>query len=147
MKLLKNKRALSPVVVSIILIAVMVAVSIVVAAWMGALIFSFRPSKTYGLQVTRAEFPAPNLITLTIENNGTGWVQVTYVYINNERQIITFPELFLSLDPGETKALNITYSWTSGYNYHFKTCFTRNSGVNINLDPQYYYKDFIAPTR
>ena len=41
MKTLKNKKALSPVVASIILIAVTVAVSIAVAAWMGALTFSF----------------------------------------------------------------------------------------------------------
>jgi flagellin-like protein len=44
MKILKNKKALSPVVASIILIAVTVAVSIAVAAWMGALSFSFMSS-------------------------------------------------------------------------------------------------------
>jgi flagellin-like protein len=41
MKILKCKKALSPVVASIILIAVTVAVSIAVAAWMGALSFTF----------------------------------------------------------------------------------------------------------
>ncbi|NIQ04873.1 MAG: hypothetical protein GWO20_03795, partial [Candidatus Korarchaeota archaeon] len=37
----KGKKALSPVVAAIILIAVTVAVSIAVAAWMGALTFTF----------------------------------------------------------------------------------------------------------
>ena len=41
MKMLRSKKALSPVVASIILIAVTVAVSIAVAAWMGALTFTF----------------------------------------------------------------------------------------------------------
>jgi flagellin-like protein len=41
MKMLRSKKALSPVVASIILIAVTVAVSIAVAAWMGALSFMF----------------------------------------------------------------------------------------------------------
>jgi flagellin-like protein len=41
MKILRSKKALSPVVASIILIAVTVAVSIAVAAWMGALTFTF----------------------------------------------------------------------------------------------------------
>ncbi|MGQ9552422.1 MAG: archaellin/type IV pilin N-terminal domain-containing protein, partial [Candidatus Bathycorpusculaceae bacterium] len=36
MKIVRSKKALSPVVASIILIAVTVAVSIAVAAWMGA---------------------------------------------------------------------------------------------------------------
>ncbi len=39
--MLKQSRALSPVVASIILIAATVAVSISVAAWMGALTFTF----------------------------------------------------------------------------------------------------------
>jgi len=41
MKFLKSRKALSPVVAAIILIAVTVAVSISVAAWMGALAFTF----------------------------------------------------------------------------------------------------------
>ena len=40
-RLLKSRKALSPVVAAIILIAVTVAVSIAVAAWMGALTFTF----------------------------------------------------------------------------------------------------------
>jgi len=38
---LKNKKALSPVVAAIILIAVVVAVSIAAATWMGSISFSF----------------------------------------------------------------------------------------------------------
>ena len=41
MKIRRSRKALSPVVASIILIAVTVAVSIAVAAWMGALTFNF----------------------------------------------------------------------------------------------------------
>ncbi len=44
MKTRRSRKALSPVVASIILIAVTVAVSIAVAAWMGALSFSFMGS-------------------------------------------------------------------------------------------------------
>lgn len=41
MQLIKNKRALSPVIAAIILIVVTVAVSIAVAFWLGALTFGF----------------------------------------------------------------------------------------------------------
>ena len=44
-KLLKSKKALSPVVAAIILIAVTVAVSIAVAAWMGSLSMGFMETK------------------------------------------------------------------------------------------------------
>ena len=51
LKILRNKKALSPVVASIILIAVTVAVSIAVAAWMGALTFTF--TATEELKITK----------------------------------------------------------------------------------------------
>ncbi len=44
-RLLKNKKALSPVVAAIILIAVTVAVSIAVAAWMGNMTFQFMDNR------------------------------------------------------------------------------------------------------
>ena len=49
-RLLKSRKALSPVVAAIILIAVTVAVSIAVAAWMGALTFTFM--KTEEISIT-----------------------------------------------------------------------------------------------
>jgi flagellin-like protein len=50
MKILKSKKALSPVVASIILIAVTVAVSLAVAIWMGSLTGGYM--KTEELQIT-----------------------------------------------------------------------------------------------
>ncbi|MBS7621963.1 hypothetical protein KEJ32_07630 [Candidatus Bathyarchaeota archaeon] len=44
MKMLKNRKALSPVVAAIILVAVTVAVSLAVAIWMGALTGGFMSS-------------------------------------------------------------------------------------------------------
>jgi flagellin-like protein len=63
MKILKSKKALSPVVASIILIAVTVAVSIAVAAWMGALTFTFM--KTEEIAFT-AEVWGTNYINITM---------------------------------------------------------------------------------
>ena len=54
-KLLKSKKALSPVVAAIILIAVTVAVSIAVAAWMGSLTINFMDSTTE-LAITGIDF-------------------------------------------------------------------------------------------
>jgi flagellin-like protein len=68
MKILKCKKALSPVVASIILIAVTVAVSIAVAAWMGALTFSF--TKTEELKVVGYTWVSITQINLTVTNTG-----------------------------------------------------------------------------
>ncbi len=62
-KIRKNDKALSPVVASIILIAVTVAVSIAVAAWMGALTVGFMDTNT--VTITNVAFADDNQITVT----------------------------------------------------------------------------------
>jgi flagellin-like protein len=72
-KLLKSRKALSPVIASIILVAVTVAVSIAVAAWMGALTFSF--TKNDQFTVNSCTFwgttPSYTAINMSIQNTGT----------------------------------------------------------------------------
>lgn len=75
-KFRKNAKALSPVVASIILIAVTVAVSIAVAAWMGGLSIGFM--QTEQLQITNVQFATTDTttdttqtITVSVSNTGT----------------------------------------------------------------------------
>jgi flagellin-like protein len=63
MKILKSKKALSPVVASIILIAVTVAVSLAVAIWMGSLTGGYM--KTEELQITGYRW-GTNYINITL---------------------------------------------------------------------------------
>ena len=81
-KLLKSKKALSPVVAAIILIAVTVAVSIAVAAWMGSLTFTFM--ETEACKLTGVEFSAlgsNGYLNVTIMNTGTTDVTVSAVTV------------------------------------------------------------------
>lgn len=75
-KIKKNSKALSPVVASIILIAVTVAVSVVVAAWMGGMSLGLMNSAE---QVT-ASNPQFNVagtaVTLTLRNTGASSVTI-----------------------------------------------------------------------
>jgi len=120
MKLLKSRKALSPVVASIILIAVTVAVSIAVAAWMGALTFTF--TNTEQIQITSMTF-GTNWIALIANNTGTTPVTINAVYLNNAGTPIT---TFASgQSPGNIAAnagavINMTTTVTNGYNYQVK---------------------------
>jgi flagellin-like protein len=80
-KFRKNAKALSPVVASIILIAVTVAVSIAVAAWMGALTVGFMGSSS--ITVTNVSFQSGTTIVLTMKNTGTKTVTIGQVKIND----------------------------------------------------------------
>ena len=85
-KFRKNAKALSPVVASIILIAVTVAVSVVVAAWMGGMTIGLMGSAEQA-SITNVQF-TPNtggydLITCLVQNSGSNPINVTTnCYVN-----------------------------------------------------------------
>ena len=120
MKILKSKKALSPVVASIILIAVTVAVSIAVAAWMGALTFTF--TATEQVQITDLDFVqgTPTYINVTIQNTGTSPVTINEAWVNGAKQTTSLPSMPLSIGANEVKYLAIQYSWNNGSNYEVK---------------------------
>jgi flagellin-like protein len=112
-RLLKSKKALSPVVAAIILIAVTVAVSIAVAAWMGALTFTFM--QTEEVKLTDLYFTTGN-IRVTVKNTGTTPVTIQQGYVNTVDQSITS----FTVNGNSQYLLNITYSWTAGNKYDVK---------------------------
>ena len=82
----KNKKALSPVVAAIILIAVTVAVSIAVAAWMGSLTIGFM--ETSELTITELDFTygdaSTGRIIVYVTNSGTSSFTVNRIRVNGE---------------------------------------------------------------
>ncbi len=85
-KFKKNSKALSPVVASIILIAVTVAVSVVVAAWMGGMTIGLMGS-TEQASITNIQFlPAgtgnPDEIVALVQNSGSNTVTISTAFIN-----------------------------------------------------------------
>jgi len=82
----RSKKALSPVVASIILIAVTVAVSIAVAVWMGALSGGFMATEQ--LTITNVQFgpSGSNWVALTVNNTATTSIVLNDLYINNVKQ-------------------------------------------------------------
>jgi flagellin-like protein len=114
-KIRKNAKALSPVVASIILIAVTVAVSIAVAAWMGALTVGFMGSSS--VTITDVTFNSGNATaTLALKNTGTKTVTIASVKINGAAGI---PVSDYSLASGDSNTLNVACSWTAGNPYKF----------------------------
>jgi flagellin-like protein len=116
----KSRKALSPVVASIILIAVTVAVSIAVAAWMGALTFSF--TNTERINITSMSFDVPNkVIMITANNTGTSPVTINEAWVNNVKYTTVNPALPTTINANAGQVFNITLtSMTNGYSYQVK---------------------------
>jgi len=116
-KLFKCRKALSPVVAAIILIAVTVAVSIAVAAWMGALTFSFMGG-TETVDVKHITWSTGSFV-IEFKNTGTSTVTIDRVTVNlagisSSNVNATLPD---SVNAAETTAYEVTYDWTEGDNY------------------------------
>ena len=120
MKTLKNVKALSPVVASIILIAVTVAVSIAVAAWMGALSFGFMGSGE-SLQVGTPYGWTNSSVSVYATNTGGGFVEIThyrvsgtqYHYVDINVTNAGTSTIVISAGRIDSKAANITAIWLS----------------------------------
>ncbi|MEM2911592.1 MAG: archaellin/type IV pilin N-terminal domain-containing protein [Candidatus Bathyarchaeia archaeon] len=120
MKILKSKKALSPVVASIILIAVTVAVSIAVAAWMGALTIGFMGSSS--MTITNVQFEGTQAgskyINCTLKNTGTNTVTVATVKVNGQPMTtVTFNPSSGTFTSGATGSVRIKIDWVAGNPY------------------------------
>jgi archaeal type IV pilus assembly protein PilA len=87
-KFKKNTKALSPVVASIILIAVTVAVSVVVAAWMGGMTIGLMGNAEQG-SMTNAVLTSPNIATVDVQNRGSASLTVSSATIDGHTAAIT----------------------------------------------------------
>ena len=122
MKLFKSRKALSPVVASIILIAVTVAVSIAVAAWMGGMSVGFM--QTEQLSITSAQASASaDTIVLIANNTGTTGVTINQVWVNNGQVLsanLTFVPSSGSVTVNSGIVVTIAYDVVAGGNYQVK---------------------------
>jgi flagellin-like protein len=120
-KIRKNAKALSPVVASIILIAVTVAVSIAVAAWMGALTVGFMGSSS--ININDVQFTdSGTTITLAVKNTGTKSVTIAQAKVNGVAATIstTGASNMTSSSAGDSGYLILTGSaanWLAGNPY------------------------------
>jgi archaeal type IV pilus assembly protein PilA len=126
----KNAKALSPVVASIILIAVTVAVSVVVAAWMGGMSVGLMGNAEQGTITNLDVSGSGNQIIATVQNTGNAKITLTTSYINGAVTNSTaYP---LTVAKGATMSIALTQAGltlTSGTDYTVKM--TTSKGNNL----------------
>ena len=104
-------------VAAIILIAVTVAVSIAVAAWMGALTFTFMGYESLEITGVTWDWSTMNSLTITVNNDGTKDVTLHHVEVNYVQKTVA-PTLPTVLETDDTPLdLDITFAYTNGTAY------------------------------
>jgi len=117
-KLLKHKKALSPVVAAIILIAVTVAVSIAVAAWMGALTIGFMGTEE--LKITGVDFIDDASLDLTVQNTGSTKVLMVEVRVSGSTPY-NVPDADQLIDVGAKATITVSgLTLTKGNAYNIE---------------------------
>lgn len=107
----KNAKALSPVVASIILIAVTVAVSVVVAAWMGGMSIGLMGNAEQAT-ITNIDFSGGLEIVATVQNTGNAPVTITAGYLEGAAvgTVPVSPDAVATIAPGATQSFTLTAS-------------------------------------
>ena len=118
-KILRDKKGLSPVVAAIILIAVTVAVSIAVAAWMGSLTIGFM--QTSELTITDVDFVIGNTdngqIIVYVTNSGTSHFTVNRIRVNGENSDTWDSAVSETVAPGTSEIFTIAQEVSVGNKY------------------------------
>jgi archaeal type IV pilus assembly protein PilA len=136
-KIKKNSKALSPVVASIILIAVTVAVSVVVAAWMGGMTIGLMGTAEQGT-ITNLDLTAANTVIATVQNTGSAPIVLSAGYVNGVVAISNpgYGSATATIAKGQSMSFSLTtaapgLALTSGDQVTVK--FTTAKGNNIVL--------------
>ncbi len=141
-KFRKNAKALSPVIATIRLIAVTVAVSVVVAAWMGALTIGFM-GNAENVKITNVAFKDASTAILTVQNNGANSVTINTMTIGTSSQTqvaesspypTPLPTGALAvITKGQTATLTVTLAspntFTDGAQYNFQLITAKGTSV------------------
>ncbi len=118
-KLLKNKKALSPVVAAIILVAVTVAVAIAVSAWMGSM--AVDEMEVSELTITHVEFNVGDAvdgrIIVNAANTGTSDVTIYRIRVNGGDESTWSSDTSNTVAAGASETFRITRAVSSGTKY------------------------------
>jgi archaeal type IV pilus assembly protein PilA len=130
-KIKKNAKALSPVVASIILIAVTVAVSVVVAAWMGGMTIGLMGNAEQ-VSVSNAQFTTDSSVTLTVRNTGGATVTISSATVDGKNTVTLNPVAPLNVGKGNSTDVSITLTsgtFNPGSQYEIKLITAKGTTV------------------
>jgi flagellin-like protein len=122
-RILRSKKAISPILATLLLIVIAVAAIVVTYAWI--MTYMSNAGQQAGVQLYEANVRFfTGGIEISVGNSGTSNTQITKVYVGtslaNRAEYTTTPALPQTLNAGSIVALNVTYSWASGTTYYFR---------------------------
>ncbi|MCJ7561216.1 hypothetical protein MUO79_11485 [Candidatus Bathyarchaeota archaeon] len=141
-KMLHSKKAISPILATLLLIVIAVAAIVVTYAWITTYMGSATQQAGVLLNKANVSFNATTgVIIIDVQNTGTSDTKIAAVYIGTSassatQQTPTEPDtLPASLGAGDILTIIIDdYDWDAGETYYFKV--VPNSGAALTFQEQ-----------
>jgi len=136
---LKSKKAISPILATLLLIVIAVAAIVVTYAWITTFMGSASQQAGFIPYKANVSFRTGNVITIDIGNSGTSNGQIVQVYVGTSasatQSLTTTPAVPISVAASSTPAsFNVTYPWVAGQTYYIKV--VPSSGAALSFTEQ-----------
>jgi hypothetical protein len=126
-KIFRDKRAITPVLSSLLLTVVAVAAMAIATTATYVITTNLRDGMSERVIVEDAWFNnSTNSINVYLRNVGKVTIHISTVYVNHTSQPFTKP---FNLEIGENRWLNISESWVSGALYYVDVTTTRGTHI------------------
>jgi flagellin-like protein len=135
---LKSKKAISPILATLLLIVIAVAAIVVTYAWVMTYMGSTTQQAGFIPYKANVAFPDTKTITIDAGNSGVSSGQILAIYIGTsastlQNQTTISPTLPRSIDAGSIVSFTVTLSaaWSADTTYYFRV--VPNSGAALEF--------------
>ncbi len=134
-KILHSKKAISPILATLLLVVIAVSAIIVTYAWMTTYIGNTTDQASVMPYKANVNFQSGSKITIDIGNSGTAGTEIIGVYIgtsaSNANSQTTTPKTPITLNADAIASFSVSYKWTQGETYYFKVVTTAGQGALV----------------
>jgi flagellin-like protein len=120
----KSRKAISPILATLLLVVIAVAAIVVTYAWV--MTYMNNAGRQAGVMLYKANVNFYNQSTtwkidIDVGNSGTTYTQLTTLYVGTSTTSLLNQTITpVPLDAGKVARITIDYNWTKGVTYYFK---------------------------
>jgi flagellin-like protein len=137
-KIFHSKKAISPILATLLLIVIAVAAIVITYAWITVYMNSTTQQAGFIPYPANVNFRTGDIISIDIGNSGTSSGQIVQVYVGTSATALdsktATPSLPITIAAGTITSFNVTYTWSAGETYYFKV--VPNSGAALSFPEQ-----------
>jgi len=123
-RFIHSKKAISPILATLLLVVIAVAAIVMTYAWMNSYMDNTtNQASVMPYKANVAFLQNGKSITIDIGNSGTGSTEIIGVYIGTSESattVQTTKPTTLTLDGNSITSFQVTYTWKAGQTYYFK---------------------------